>query len=73
MRNLKINKLAGTDGIRPELLKYRGIKLLNKMYELVRQIWEAEGIPAWLQTPTVLWIGGGIISPSCSTCMGLRM
>ena len=27
----------------------------------------------WLQTPTVLWIGGGIISPSYSTCMGLRM
>jgi hypothetical protein len=24
-------------------------------------------------TPTVLWIGGGIISPSYSTCMGLRM
>ena len=27
----------------------------------------------WLQTPTVLWLGGGIISPSYSTCMGLRM
>ena len=27
----------------------------------------------WLQTPTVLWLGGGIISPSHSTCMGLRM
>ena len=26
-----------------------------------------------LQTPTVLWIGGGIISSSYSTCMGLRM
>jgi len=28
---------------------------------------------AWLQTPTVLWLGGGTISPSYSTCMGLRM
>jgi len=27
----------------------------------------------WWQTPTVLWLGGGTISPSCSTCMGLRM
>jgi len=27
----------------------------------------------WLQTPTVLWLGGGTISPSYSTCMGLRM
>ena len=27
----------------------------------------------WWQTPTVLWLGGGTISPSYSTCMGLRM
>jgi len=27
----------------------------------------------WLQTPTVLWLGGGTISPSSSTCIGLRM
>jgi len=27
----------------------------------------------WWQTPTLLWIGGGTISPSHSTCMGLRM
>ena len=39
MRNLKNNKLAGPEWIRPELMKYRGIRLLNKMYELVRQIW----------------------------------
>jgi len=26
----------------------------------------------WLQTPTVLWLGGGTISSSYSTCMGLR-
>jgi hypothetical protein len=38
MRNLKNNKAAGTDGIRPDLIKYGGNKLLNRMYELVRQI-----------------------------------
>ena len=27
----------------------------------------------WLQSPTVLWLGGGTISPSYSACMGLRM
>ena len=36
--------MAGTDGIHPELTKYRGNKLLNRMYDLVRQIWE-ERIP----------------------------
>ena len=34
--------MAGTDGIYLELIKYGGNKLLNKMYELVRQIWEEE-------------------------------
>jgi len=45
MRNLKNNKLAGTDGIHPEFIKYRVIKLQNRMYVLVRQILEAERIP----------------------------
>jgi len=45
MRNFKNNKSAGTDGIHLELIKYRGIKLFNRMCELVRHIWEAEGIP----------------------------
>jgi len=31
MRNLKNNKAAGTDGIHPELIKYRGNKLLNRI------------------------------------------
>jgi len=44
-RNLKNNKAAGTDGIRPELIKYGGNKLLNRMCELVRQIWEGERVP----------------------------
>ena len=37
MINLKNNKLAGTDGIHPELIKYGGNNLLNRIYELVRQ------------------------------------
>jgi len=45
MRNLKNNNLAETDGIRPELIKFRGIKLLNRIYELVRQILETGRIP----------------------------
>jgi len=45
MRNLKNNKVAGTDGIHPELIKCGGNKLLNRIYELVRQIWEEERIP----------------------------
>jgi len=38
IRNLKNNKMAGTDGIHSELIKYGGNKLLNRMYELVSQI-----------------------------------
>ena len=40
MRSLKNNKAAGTNGIHPELIKYGGNKLLNRIYELVKQIWE---------------------------------
>jgi len=51
MRNLKNNNAAGTDGIHPELIKYGGNKLLNRIYELVRQIWEVKRIPEeWKQT-----------------------
>jgi hypothetical protein len=38
MINLKNNNTAGTDEIHPELIKYGGNKLLNRIYELVRQI-----------------------------------
>ena len=44
IRNLKNNKTAGTDGIHPELIKYGG-DILNRMYELVRQLLEEERIP----------------------------
>jgi hypothetical protein len=37
--------VAGTDGIHPELIKYGGNKLLNRIFELVRQIWEEERMP----------------------------
>ena len=42
IRNLRNNKAARTDGIHPELIKYGGDKLLNRIYELlaVRQISE---------------------------------
>jgi hypothetical protein len=43
VRNLKKNKKAAeTDGIHPNLIKYGGNKLLNRIYELVRQIWKEE-------------------------------
>ena len=64
IRNLKNNKVAGTDGIHLELIKYGGNKLLNRMYELVRQIWEEERIPEeWKETvivkaiPLQAWTG----------------
>jgi len=51
MINLKNNKAAGTDGIYPEFKKYGGNKPLNRIYELVRQIWEEERIPEeWKET-----------------------
>ena len=50
-KKLKNNKAAGADGIHPELIKYGGNELLNRMCELVRQIWEEERIPEeWKET-----------------------
>jgi hypothetical protein len=37
MRNLKIHKAPETGAIHPGLMKYGGNKLLNRIYELVRQ------------------------------------
>jgi hypothetical protein len=51
VRNLKNNKAAGTDGVYPELIKYGGNKLLNRICELVREIWEEGRIPEeWKET-----------------------
>jgi len=54
MRNLKNNRAAGTDGIHPELIKYGGNKLLNRVYELVRQILEEERIPEELKETIIV-------------------
>ena len=54
MRNLKNNKATGTDGIYPELIKYGGNEPLNRIYELVRKIWDEERIPEeWKETMIV--------------------
>ena len=51
IRNLRNNKAAGTDGIHSELIKYGGNKLLSRIYDLVRQVWEEERIPEeWKET-----------------------
>jgi PHP family Zn ribbon phosphoesterase len=51
IRNLKNERVAGTDGIHPELIKYRGDILLNRIYEQVKKIWEEERIPEeWKET-----------------------
>ena len=50
---------------------YRGINYFKKGYQPRCNIVKDENV-AWWQTPTVLWLGGGTISPSYSTCMGLR-
>jgi hypothetical protein len=51
VRNLRNNKAVGTDGTQPELIKCGGYKLMRRIYELVKQIWEEEIIPAeWKKT-----------------------
>ena len=61
VRNLKNNKVARTDGIHPELIKYGGNKLLNRIYGLVRQIWKEERIPEeWNETYTKREIAKGV-------------
>jgi hypothetical protein len=40
-----------TDGILLELIEYEGNKQVNRIYELVRQIWEEERIhEEWKET-----------------------
>jgi len=46
--------VAGADGIHLEIIKYGGNNLLNRIYELVRQIWKEERIPKeWTETVIV--------------------
>jgi hypothetical protein len=52
-KKLKYNKVPVTDEIHPELIKYGGKKLLTRMYELVRQIWEEKKTPGEWQETTI--------------------
>jgi hypothetical protein len=49
MRNFRNKKAAKTDGVHQELINYRGNKLLERIYELVRQIYEEERVPEELK------------------------
>jgi hypothetical protein len=54
MRNFKNKKVAETDGVHQELVNYRGNKLLERIYELVRLVYEEERIPEeWKETVIV--------------------
>jgi len=73
IRNLKNNKAAGTDGIHLELIKYRGNKLLNRMYELVRQIWEEERIPEEWKETIIVPIHKRGDRDRCENCRGVAL
>ena len=51
---------------------YRGISDFKKVFQARCNIVRMRKV-TWLHTPTVLWLGGGTVSPSYSMCMGLRM
>ena len=51
---------------------YRGVNDFKKGYQPRCNTVKMKKV-TWWQTPTVLWLGGGIISPSYSMCMGLRV
>ena len=70
MRNLKNNKVAGTDGRHPEIIKHRGNKLLYRIYELVRQIWEEERIPEEWKETIIVTIHKRGDRERCENCRG---
>ena len=73
MRNLKNNKAARTDGIHLELIKYGGDKLLNRIYELVRQIWEEERIfEEWKET-IIVPVYKKVDRDRCENCRGIAL
>ena len=39
VRNTKVKRASGEDGVVAELLKYRGIKLRKKVYRVIKQMW----------------------------------
>jgi len=72
LKNLKNNRAAGTDGIHLELIKYGGNKL-NRMYELVRQIWEKERIPEEWKETIIVPIHNRRDRDSCENYMGIAL
>ena len=68
----KIEKLETNSKIQNIRDLYRGTNDFEKGYKPRCNIVKMRKV-IWLQTPTVLWLGGGNISPSYSTCMRLRM
>ena len=68
----KIEELETNNKIQNIRDLYGGISDFKKGYQPRCNIVKDEK-GAWWHTPTVLWLGGGTISPSYSTCMGLRI
>ena len=68
----KIEELETNSKIKNIRDLYRGINDFKKGYQPRCNIVKMRKV-TWLQTPAVLWLGGGTISPSYSICMGLRM
>jgi len=64
--------VAGSDGIHPELIKYGGgNELLNRMYELIRQIWEEERIPEEWKETIIVSIHKRGDRDRCENCRGI--
>ena len=68
----KIEELEANSKIHNIRDLYRGIDDFKKGYQPRCNIVKDEKGDI-VQTPTVLWLGEGTISPSYSMCMGLRM
>ena len=45
INNLKVNKASGSDGISPELIRYGGRTLKQRLYKLISKIWDEERVP----------------------------
>jgi hypothetical protein len=60
----KINKLETNSKSKNIRDSHRGIDGLKKGYQPRINVVKRRMV-IWLQTPTVFWLGGGIISPRC--------